>query len=559
MIGLGPRRERRVNSSAGDWFLSGAEWGNAATEVHTGSAGSPSWSEGNLVRPLIHGVAYFARLHEELSALQAGDRVWFTDWRGDGDERLTADGPTIGELLARLARAGVEVRGLIWRSHGERVSAPMSNRSNELLSRQINDAGGEVLLDQRVRLFGCHHQKLFVIRSENDPSRDVAFVGGIDLSHSRRDDATHAGDPQAVDMDPRYGKHPPWHDAALELRGPVVADVLELFAERWNDPHPLDHRTPYRMLLQRLADMPRHPEPLPATAPPPPPAGPHAVQLLRTYGVKHPPFPFAPGGERSVARAYTKAFTLARSLIYIEDQYLWSAEVASGIAAALEQNPGLNVIAVVPRYPDSDGPLGGPPKRLGQLRAIETINRVAAGRFGVFNLENRAGTPIYVHAKICIIDDTWFTCGSDNFNRRSWTTDSELTCAVIDTSAGQTRAGQGAASGEQAASGPDTDPAASRPLARDLRLQLWAEHLGLDQSDPRLHAPEDGLALWNAAADALDNWHTTGGRSPRPNGHARHHSAEPVSGLQRLWAGPANRFLVDPDGRPRKMRGTTQF
>lgn len=536
-----------MDSGAGYWFLSGAEWGNAATDVHTGGAGSPSWSEGNLVRPLIHGATYFARLHEELSALHEGDRVWFTDWRGDGDERLTADGPTIGELLARLARAGVEVRGLVWRSHGERVSAPMSNWSNELLSRQINDAGGEVLLDQRVRLFGCHHQKLFVIRSGSDPSRDVAFVGGIDLSHSRRDDADHAGDPQAVDMDPRYGKQPPWHDAALELRGPVVADVLKLFAERWDDPHPLDRRTPYRMLLQRLADMPRHPEALPETAPPPPPAGPHAVQLLRTYGVKHPPFPFAPEGERSVARAYTKAFALARSLIYIEDQYLWSAEVADGIAAALEQNPGLNVIAVVPRYPDSDGPLGGPPKRLGQLRAIETIRRVAPGRFGVFNLENTAGTPIYVHAKICIIDDAWFTCGSDNFNRRSWTTDSELTCAVIDTSA------------EQEAPGADAGPAASRPLAQGLRLELWAEHLGLDQNDPRLHSPADGLGLWNAAADALDEWHTTGGHPLRPEGHVRHHITEPVTRLQRLWAGPANRFLVDPDGRPRKMRGTTQF
>jgi phosphatidylserine/phosphatidylglycerophosphate/cardiolipin synthase-like enzyme len=302
------------------------------------------------------------------------------------------------------------------------------------------------------------------------------------------------------------------------------------------------------MLLQRLAEMPRHPEPLPETAPPPPPAGPHAVQLLRTYGVKRPPFPFAPHGERSVARAYTIAFAQARSLIYIEDQYLWSAEVAAGIAAALEQNPGLNVIAVVPRYPDSDGPLGGPPKRLGQLRAIETIRRVAPGRFGVFNLENRAGTPIYVHAKVCIIDDTWFTCGSDNFNRRSWTTDSELTCAVIDTTAGH-----------REAAGADTGPGVSRPLAQGLRLQLWAEHLGLDQNDPRLHAPADGLGLWKDAADALDEWHKTGRRSPRPKGHVRHHSTEPVSRVQRLWAGPANRFLVDPDGRPRKMRGTTQF
>ena len=112
------------------------------------------------MRPLIHGASYFARLHDELTALQPGDRVWFTDWRGDADERLLPDGPTIGDLLAGLARSGVEVRGLVWRSHGERVSAPMSGRSNELLSRKINDAGGEVLLDQRVRLFGSHHQKI---------------------------------------------------------------------------------------------------------------------------------------------------------------------------------------------------------------------------------------------------------------------------------------------------------------------------------------------------------------------------------------------------------------
>src|ERR1019366_8341133 len=334
----------------------------------------------------------------------------------------------------------------------------------ELLGRQINDAGGDVLLDQRVRLFGSHHQKFFRIRHRDDPSRDIAFVGGLDLSHSRRDDADHAGDPQALTMDSRYGTRPPWHDAALELRGPVVADLLAVFAERWNDPHPLDRRTPYRMLLQRLARMPRHPKPLPDTAPPPPPAGPHAVQFLRTYGVKRPPFPFAPDGERSVARALAKAFARARSLVYIEDQYLWSTEVAAAIAAALERNAELNVIVVVPRYPDSDGPLSGPPIRIGQLRAIRMLREAAPGRVGVFDLENSAGTPIYVHAKICIVDDTWITCGSANFNRRSWTTDSELTCAVLDPSADnpETR-------------GTETGHDTSRGLARDLRLQLWAE------------------------------------------------------------------------------------
>ena len=272
------------------------------------------------------------------------------------------------------------------------------------------------------------------------------------------------------------------------------------------------------------------------------------MQLLRTYGVKRPPFPFAPEGERSIARAYAKAFARARSLIYIEDQYLWSTEVAAGIAAALERNTGLNVIAAVPRHPDSDGPLAGPPSRIGQLRAITMLHRVAPGRVGVFDLENSTGTPIYIHAKICIIDDTWFTCGSDNFNRRSWTTDSELTCAVFDPTAAN-----------REPPGTDTGHDASRPLAHGLRLQLWAEHLGLDQNDPRLDDPAAGLKLWNTTADALDHWHESGRPRPRPTGHVRHHTLEPVSPLQRLWADPISRLVVDPDGRPRRMRGTTEF
>jgi phosphatidylserine/phosphatidylglycerophosphate/cardiolipin synthase-like enzyme len=519
------------------WLLTRAERGNPGREVRAGGAESPSWSEGNLVEPLVHGATYFARLHEELTALKAGDRVWFTDWRGDADERLLPDGPSIGDVLAGLARAGVEVRGLVWRSHGGRVSSPISGRSNELLGREINDAGGEVLLDQRVRLFGSHHQKLFVIRHTGDPSRDIAFVGGIDLSHSRRDDAEHSGDPQAVSMDPRYGERPPWHDVALELRGPVVAELLAVFAERWNDPHPLDRRTPYRMLLQRLARMPRHPRPLPEAAPPPTPAGPHTVQVLQTYGVRRPPFPFAPAGERSIARAYAKVFAHARSLIYIEDQYLWSIEVAAALATALERNPELTVIAVVPRFPDSDGPLAGPPIRIGQLRALDMLRRVAPDRFAVFDLENAAGTPIYVHAKICIVDDTWMNCGSANFNRRSWSTDSELTCAVLDTSA---------------------DNKEGR-LARDLRLQLWAEHLHLDPSDPRLRDQAAGLKLWNSTAEALDQWHNSDRSGPRPVGQVRHHTTEPVASIHRLWATPISRFVVDPDGRPRRLRGTARF
>ena len=500
------------------------------------------WTAGNLVRPLVHGATYFRRLHDELQQLQEGDRVFFTDWRGDPDERLLPDGPSIGELLCRLLGKGVEVRGLVWRSHSDLLQ--FSSSENEHLGEQLNGAGGEVLLDQRVLWFGSHHQKLVVVSHQGAAERDVAFVGGIDLCHGRRDDADHGGDPQTQPIDWRYGKQAPWHDAMLELRGPVVGEVLRTFVERWDDPHPLDRRTPYRMLLHRLAKMPRHPAALPEAFPDPPEAGTHAVQLLRTYGRRRrPAYPFAPEGERTVARAYSHAFRQARSLIYLEDQYLWSVPVAKGIAEALQREPQLRVLAVVPRFPDADGAVTGPPNRLGQLRAMQLLKQVAPDRVAFFDLENAAGVPIYVHAKICIVDDVWFTCGSDNFNLRSWTHDSELTCAVLDPERDEREPRDLTASGDGA-----------RRLPRALRLETWAEHLGLPQDAPELLDPAAAWDVWAERADALDAWVAAGRTGPRPPGQVRRHRPDPVSRLQRLWADPVYRVVFDPDGRSRRER-----
>ena len=523
-----------TDQTAGTWFLRPDERGNPGTDIDRMGDVDGSWVEGNLVRPLIHGATYFRRLYEELCALRAGDRVYFTDWRGDADEKLLPDGPTIGAVLTDLAGSGVEVRGLLWRSHSDHLR--FSARENRKLGTRLNQVGAEVLLDQRVRWLGSHHQKLFVVRHAGHPERDLAFVGGIDLCHQRRDDHDHLGDPQPAPMNHRYGDRTPWHDAALEIRGPVVGDLLRTFCERWDDGHPLDRRTPYRMIVQRLARMPRHPKPLPESFPDPPPAGPHAVQVLRTYGHKRPGYPFAPEGERSVARAYEKAFGIARDLIYVEDQYLWSELVAQGIHDALERSPALRVIVVVPRYPDADGALSGPPSRFGQLRAVRLLQRAAPGRVGIFDLENEEGTPIYVHAKICIVDDTWFTCGSDNFNRRSWTCDSELTCAVVDTTG--------------------TD---ARRLARDLRLEVWSEHLGLTRESLAALDPPAALDLWTRTAAALDAWYAGGCQGARPAGQIRAHRTEPLSRFQALWAEPMYRLIYDPDGRPHRLRRSAEF
>jgi phosphatidylserine/phosphatidylglycerophosphate/cardiolipin synthase-like enzyme len=379
------------------------------------------------------------------------------------------------------------------------------------------------VLDMRVRIGGSHHQKFVVLRHPGRPERDAAFLGGIDLCHSRRDDVRHEGDPQRQAMARVYGPRPPWHDLQVCITGPAVGDVETVFRERWDDPQ-RGSRSPLRWAADRMRRDTVHTTPLPAQLPDPQPTGPHPVQLLRTYPRRLGGYPFAPRGERSVARGYLKAIERARHLIYVEDQYLWSPDVARAFASALRRNPGLRLVAVLPRFPDQDGRLSEPPNLVARRRLMHRLQEVAPGRVAFYGIENAAGTPIYVHAKTCVIDDQWATVGSDNFNRRSWTHDSELSAAVRH---------EGYAAG--------------------LREVLAREHLGRGEDEP---AP--GLAdlfdTFAGAAAALEQWHDLGEVGERPPGQLRPIRDKPMSAATSLWAGALYRLVYDPDGRPLDLR-----
>lgn len=510
-----------------DWFLTTDERGNPAYAL-------PDWSTGNAVVAHVHGSTYFARLVEVVSALEEGDHLFFTDWRGDADERLGPEGPTVGTLFGDAAKRGVVVKGLVWRSHHDELS--YSEEQNRHLGDDVSEAGGEVLLDQRVRRAGSHHQKTVIVRAAGG---DVAFAGGIDLCHTRRDDADHRGDPQVVPMAKEYGDHPPWHDVQLELRGPVVGLLDRVFRERWTDPRSLDQDNPMSWIKDRLRHVDLSADPLPEQPPDPPEAGPCAVQVLRTYPAIRPKTPYAPHGERSVARGFGKAFRRARRLMYVEDQYMWSPHIAQLLADALRANPELHIIVVVPRHPDVDGRFALPPNEVGRLEAIEVVQKVAGDRVHVFDLENHEGTPVYVHAKVCVIDDVWACAGSANLNRRSWSHDGELSCAVLDETRDEREPRDPAGLGDGA-----------RRFARDLRLMLLREHLDrTDGDDADLLDPDDVVRAVRAAADALDAWHEGGRVGPRPPGRLRPHQPEKIKVWTRLWAVPAYRIVYDPDGR----------
>ena len=188
---------------------------------------------------------------------------------------------------------------------------------------------------------------------------------------------------------------------------------------------------------------------------------------------------------------------------------------------------------MVPLHPDVEG-FSRTAQLVGRRRAMLDMMRASPDRVAIYGIENDAGTPIYVHAKTCVIDDTWASIGSDNFNRRSWTHDSELSAVVLDTAG---------------------------DYARSLRLELAAEHLGRD-SDAAMTDCVEPAAMFTAYADcaaALDDWHASGQQGPRPPGRLRRLSPPDVGPLTRLLARPFYQLVHDPDGRPTPLRRADDF
>jgi phosphatidylserine/phosphatidylglycerophosphate/cardiolipin synthase-like enzyme len=114
------------------WFLAEGDLANPATDLR-------AFTTGNLVSPQVDGRSYFARLCDEIQAAQAGDQVYFLDFRGDLDERLDGPGSEAGEILGLAARRGVLVFGLLWRSQPKLLH--QSEAANAEFVRQIDEDG----------------------------------------------------------------------------------------------------------------------------------------------------------------------------------------------------------------------------------------------------------------------------------------------------------------------------------------------------------------------------------------------------------------------------------
>ncbi|HEY4347727.1 MAG TPA: phospholipase D-like domain-containing protein [Gaiellaceae bacterium] len=390
-------------------------WGRALDPPAGGWAEcAPPAREGNSLEVLIDGAEVLPAIAAAM--LRARSHVHVTGWFFTPSFALVRDGDPIvlRDLFAELAER-VDVRVLAWAGAPLPVFRPSRRDVRAMRDELVGRSRTQVALDSRERPMHCHHEKTIVVDDR------VAFVGGVDLT-------SEAGDRFDASHHPSRAKVG-WHDVCTRIEGPAVADVAASFSMRWKE-----------VTGESL------PAPIPADA-----VGNVRLQIVRTIPEKV--YDAVPEGDFGILESYMRAFRSARRLIYLENQFLWSPEVAAVLVDKIANppSPEFRVLVLLPAKPNS-----GADDTRGVLAELLEADE-DRGHIFASTIYARSGArddPIYVHAKVGIVDDTWLTIGSANLNEHSLFNDTEMNVV-------------------------SHDPA----LARETRLRLWSEHLELPAAE----------------------------------------------------------------------------
>jgi phosphatidylserine/phosphatidylglycerophosphate/cardiolipin synthase-like enzyme len=506
-----PRRSVKLGVAVGARGSSGCRNRLVVYDWFTGLGPPPC--EGNAIEELIDGEQAWERVSQDLET--ANEEFCVTTWWLDPDielrrpKAIAASPPsvrqkhTLASHVERLAKRGATSRFLVW----SWLDTPLVHPRLRGWSTRPHDQV-EVLQRGHPKLLGSFHKKLMVI------DRKVAYCGGFNMRQNDWDSQHHAiqdcrRNPHAADREERSlqaPSFPPRHDVSSRIRGPLVAHVHDVFSAYWNATLPSRQRSNNALgeFWARLRGSGPASRMLPMRRKRDVQAGNILAQLVLTE-------PHRARRQQPIYDVLLRAIHNARRLIYIENQYFRSDQIAEALVRALQRNPRLNLLVVTNHV---TGPLTFAYGGAFFTAQAQRVIREARPQFKLHQLlarGRRAGRcvylPVEVHAKVMVVDDHWCTIGSANLNERSIRSEAEANVAIEDAA-----------------------------LSKRLRCRLMAEHLGLQPDDPSLQEPQSAYATFVRLAEQNAVVRAQGGLA---QGHA--HPFEQASSIA-LFRGRAEWF-----------------
>jgi len=362
---------------------------------------------------LIDAANYFGALREAL--LRARSTVFIIGWDLDSRTRLVGesghanDGYPEGfiDLLTALVneRPQLTVHLLVWDYSMlyalEREPFPTVSLGWRT-PRRIR-----FCLDEDLPAGASHHQKIVVVDDA------VAFCGGLDVTIRRWDTTEHRLD-DARRVDPAGLPYRPFHDVQAVIDGRAARALGELARERW-----------MRGACERAPPVCPVGDPWPASTTPD--FAEIDVGIART----------APASDdtpeiREVEALFFDAVDRATRTIYIENQFLTAGRLADRLARRMREQPGLEVVLVVPKAHDSW--LEAHIMQAGRVRFMRLIEAAGVAKRAALLCphvtDGDRSIDVMVHSKVMIVDDVLLRVGSANLNNRSIGLDTECDLAI---------------------------------------------------------------------------------------------------------------------------------
>lgn len=248
---------------------------------------------------------------------------------------------------------------------------------------------------------GCsHHQKIVVIDDK------VAVCGGIDMTTDRWDTREHVHHDKRRRR-PTGRSYGPWHDVTMMMEGDVAQSLGELGRDRWK----------VAGGEEMLPCKPQAESPWPERL--------HAEFENVEIGIARTRAEWGDCAQVSeIENLFVEQIGRAKRFVYAETQYFASRRIAEAICRRLVEPDPPEFLIMNPLT--ADGWLEQVAMDSARAELVRAVRKVDhANRFHIYVPYTSGGTPIYVHAKLTIVDDEMLRIGSANMNNRSMGLDSE--------------------------------------------------------------------------------------------------------------------------------------